>query len=161
MRISDRCLRDVVVDTNILSHSDNAGSTYQESAIGVLSWIRSSSVTWMLDDQGQTAPDPSTSLLYAEYRRTLSQQGAAMILFAACLQNGRVRFAPRPTEAVRRQIRSLIPRNTGDRAVLGAACGTQDRTLVSNDLTDFSDAVRDSVEEKFGVWVCTSDEAVA
>jgi hypothetical protein len=161
MLIVDHCQNDVVLDTNVLGHADNAASPQQESSLAILNWVRASSVTWMLDDQGKSAPDPKTSLLFQEYKRTLAPQGASIALFIQCLAFGRVSFAPRPGEAIRNTIRKLVPRNKNDCAVLGAAHGTVDKVLISNDLADFPQDVRRSVGKKLGVQILLADEAAA
>ena len=58
-------------------------------------------------------------------------------------------------------IRRLIHNNVNDRAVLGAAHGSSDRVLVSNDTADFSESVRDSAWDELKVNIITSAEATA
>ncbi|MCR2819058.1 hypothetical protein NQ166_09490 [Microbacterium sp. zg.Y1090] len=159
--LTELCEVDVVLDTNVLSHAENTGAIQRASAVAVLDWMRNSQVRWVLDDQGKAAPDPKTSLLFQEYRATLSPQSASLRLLIEFLSYQRVVFAPRPGQAIRASIRRLIPGNVNDRAVLGAAHGTSDRVLVSNDTTDFSDAVRDAVWGELEVNIITSAEAAA
>lgn len=160
MPLIDLCTVDVIIDTNVLSHAENSGASQQVSALEVLTSMRASTVLWVLDDQGKAAPDPATSLLFQEYRATLNPQGIAMTLLVECLSYGRIAFAPRPDQATRNFIRKLIPRNNNDRVVLGAAHGSSDRVLVSNDLSDFSLDVRDEARDSLKVTIVTSDEAV-
>jgi len=159
--LNEVCEADVVLDTNVLSHAENPGVEQQESALAVLDWMRNSDVRWVLDDQGKTAPDPKTSLLFQEYRATLSPQSASLRLLIDFLSSQRVVFAPRPGQSVRDCIRRLIQNNVNDRAVLGAAHGSRDRVLVSNDTADFSESVRDSVWQQLEVNIITSAEAAA
>jgi hypothetical protein len=159
--LTELCSADVVLDTNVLSHAENSGAPQQQSAVAVLDWLRESSVRWVLDDQGKAAPDPKTSLLFQEYRATLSPQSPSLRLLIEFLSFQRVSFAPRPGQTVRDSIRRLVPGNVNDRAVLGAAHGTTDRVLVSNDTSDFSESVRDAVWEQLEVNIITSLEAAA
>ena len=159
MIVATLCATDVVLDTNVLSHADNAGSAHQATALTVLAWVRDSSVAWVLDDQGKAAPDPKTSLLYSEYHNTLAPQGLALALFTFLLQAERVRFAARPGQDVQKKLQTLVPRNKCDRAVLGAAHGTVDQVLVTNDYDDFPSAIRGAVKKQLGVEVIDSDEA--
>ncbi|MFK4483636.1 hypothetical protein [Curtobacterium sp. AB7] len=161
MQLAELCDKDVVLDTNVLSHAENAGSSFQETAFAVLEWLRNADARWVLDDQGKDAPNPHTSLLFQEYRATLSPQSPALRMLIEFLSFQRVIFAARPGKELRDSIRELVPRNVKDRAVLGAACGSENRVLVSNDMTDFSTGVRDAVWDQFEVNIVTSDEAAA
>ena len=158
MNLRASCDVDVVIDTNVLSHSDNANAPMHASAMDVIMWLRASSLQLVLDDQGKTAPDPSTSVLYAEYRRTLAPQGFAITVFMSLLSTGRVSFSRRPAKADRDTIRRLVPRNTRDQAVLGAAIGSTNKVLVSNDDDDFDNSAREAADTEWGVSIVSSDE---
>ncbi|WP_282858230.1 hypothetical protein [Pseudoclavibacter helvolus] len=159
MKLADICPIDIILDTNVLSHADNPASPNQVSALQVVSWMRDTSALWVLDDNGKSAPDPWTSVLYLEYQETLPPQGASITLFLACLQSGRIKFSPRPNHVDRKAIEKLVPRNKRDRAVLGAAHGSESKILVSNDLSDFSEKVRKSALKELGVSVLHSEDA--
>ena len=138
--IRERCRRDIVVDTNVFGHADNSGERRHAASLALLVWLREAdTVRLVLDHQGKSEPDPEkTSVLYMEYRDTLSPQGLGAALVSHLLATAeRHRFVPRPSHQVSEQIRALVPRNKRDRAVLGAAAGSLDRLLASNDLTDF------------------------
>ncbi|MGW1136387.1 hypothetical protein [Streptomyces zhihengii] len=115
-------------------------------------------VLWVLDDNGKDQPNPITSALYAEYHRTLPPQSLPLVVLAQYLTFGRVKFSDRPNESMRNLIAKLIPRNRLDRVVLGAAAGSSDRVLVSNDEDDFSSSVREEAEKRLGVHILCSDE---
>lgn len=162
MRLASQCAAGVVIDTNVLAHSENPGNASHPSAFAVVEWIRDhATMTLVLDDQGKAKPNLVTSLLFAEYRNTLQPLGFALTVVGALLSSGRVDFADRPDQSTRRTIRELVPQNSKDQAVLGAACGCVDRTLVSNDYTDFPDDVRDACRSRLNVEVFDSDEAAA
>lgn len=162
MIVKSRCRAGLVVDTNVMAHADHKGTANHDSALVLLTWLRDhESIHLVLDDQGKAAPDLSTSVLATEYRATLSPQGFALNLFAALLGSKRVAFADRPDYTTRRCIAKLVPGNTADRAVLGAATGCQDKLLVSNDFGDFPHDVRDACRDELGVDVMDSDQAVA
>lgn len=161
MRVASECAVDVVLDTNVLSHADNGNAAEHATALAVLGWMDDSEVTWVLDDQGKNAPDPQTSVLYAEYRATLAPQGFAISVFIRCLGFGRVAFSPRPDREMRAKLRALVPANVKDQAVLGAAVGSTNKVLVSNDLRDFSPAVRATADSALDVLILDSGEAAA
>lgn len=158
MRIDDACSNDVVLDTNVLSHADNPGSSYQASAKNVLDWMRSCEAYWVLDDNGKSQPDPHTSQLFLEYKQTLPPMGASIQLFTACLASGRVWFAPRPGRSVRDNIRQLVPRNKKDQVILGAAAGSKDKVLISNDENDFSNSARKKALSQMNVTILHSED---
>ncbi len=158
MKLKDVCTNDIVVDTNVLSHAHNPSAPSHESALGVVQWIASSGVLWILDDQGKGAPDPSTSVLFSEYNSTLPPQSFALVLLTAFLAGGRVKFAPRPGHADRKAIQKLVSRNTNDQAILGATIGCSNRVLISNDEDDFSEKVRASAKRAWGAAILLSDE---
>lgn len=156
MKLDVRCTRDIVIDTNVLSHAGNSGVSEHGSSLKVVDWMRRASVIWVLDDQGKNAPDPQTSVLYKEYLDNLQPQSFALQVFMQCLTGQRVRFARRPGRADQEMLRKLIPKNNSDRAVLGAALGSLDRLLVSNDRSDFPDSVRKEVKRYWKVEVLAS-----
>ena len=164
MLVDGQCSgRDVTLDTNVLVHSVSPKDARQTDSLAVMNWLRNCSgeTRWVLDDQGKTAPDPKTSVLYKEYRDRLQPQSAPLVLLSAFLQGGRVRFAPRPDAQTRKKLRTLVPRNIADQAVLGAAAASQSRLLVSNDYSDFPDKVRRAAKKELGVTVVNCQEAVA
>lgn len=152
-QISEHCSVDVVVDTNVLAHADDPKKATSQASQQLLLFIKESELKWVLDDQGKKAPNPETSLLHAEYRNTIVEMGFSATVFAFLLRTNRVIFAPRPGEQVRKAIRKLVPANKGDQAVLGAAVGSTDGVLVSNDFGDFTAAVRTSVLKELSVTV--------
>ncbi|MGD9958815.1 hypothetical protein [Nocardioides sp.] len=145
---------DVVVDTNVLAHSDNRHSTFHADALEFLLWlIDGSEHNWVLDDNGKDAPLLKTSLIWTEYQETLSQVSSAMLLFKSALDTGRVCFATRPSQAQRLLIRGLVPRNRKDRVVLGAAANSGSKWLVTNDFDDFDDPTRAACQSLLDVSV--------
>lgn len=162
MKVASHCAVGVVIDTNVMAHAENSSNVNHLTAFAVVTWLRDhASMLLILDDQGKAKPDPSTSVLYSEYRSTLDPQGFALTLVTALLAGGRVDFAERPDRRTREAIAGLVPRNKPDRAVLGAACGCDDRTLVSNDYVDFPHEVREQCRTQFSVEIIDSDEAAA
>lgn len=162
MFVESACTVDIVVDTNILEHSINSGLQQHSSALAVIAWLAANaSVYWVLDDQGKAAPDLSTSLLASEYFRRLAPQSLPLVVLTHYLQHGRVRFSGRPDHATQRALRRMLPRNSCDRAVIGAAIGAINKVLVSNDWQDFSETVRRAAAVDYGVTVIDSIEAAA
>lgn len=159
MRLADVCPADVVIDTNVLSHADNEAMAERLASVAVLQWMSAGEQKWVVDDQGRVQPDPMTSVLISEYMTTLAPQSYGRAVFIQCMQTQRLAFAPRPDRQTRELIQRLVPRNPKDRAVLGAAAGSTDRVLVSNDLSDFTDEVRDEADVALGVLILTADEA--
>lgn len=150
---------DIVIDTNVMSHSANPNCVDFPSALAVIEWLRNSSISLVFDDLGKNKPDPSTSLLYTEYRNTLPIGSAAMVLVMTMLQQGRVTFSSRPARTQAEKINGMLPKNKKDRAVLGAALGSVDKVLVTNDWSDFSQKVRSRCLKEFSVHVLSSREA--
>ncbi|NMH97963.1 hypothetical protein [Pseudonocardia acidicola] len=162
--LKDKCRRDIVIDTNVLVHAAGGGGAAEEkdSSLAILAWLsETTEVLWVLDDQGKRAPDLSTSVLASEYNSSLPPQSIGLALLTSFLLSNRVSFSPRPSQADAKVIRRLVPNNTRDRAVLGAAIGAQDKVLVSNDYADFSVDVREQAKENFGASIHDSTELAA
>lgn len=157
MNIS-RCRTDITIDTCVLAHACNRNVSYYPSAVALLTALQEGDLEWVLDDNGKAAPAVETSLLYAEYRQTLSPQSLPLVLLASFLSFGRVHFAPRPDQALREAIRRLVPRNRRDQVVLGAAATSHDRVLVTNDSSDFPDDIRERAAVEIGVGIFESSE---
>lgn len=153
--------RDVTLDTNVLVHSKTPTSPYYVSAYEVLDWLRTckSGTRWVLDDQGQSAPNPDTSVLYMEYRKHLPPQSLPMILLVHFLKASRIHWSARPDTSLRKSLRELVPGNKHDQAILGAAVGSTGRFLVSNDFNDFPASVRDRVRRELETAIVSSVEA--
>lgn len=159
--IFELCKHDVVIDTNVLSHASNTTHPYHQSALEIIKWLQSSSsVLWVLDDQGKMAPKIETSLLASEYFATLPPQSLPLTVLARYLSFGRVSFAKRPSQADQKKLQKIVPRNKCDRAVLGAAVGSQDKVLLSNDEKDFHASAREESNKCWSVSVLLSSEAV-
>ena len=145
---------DVVVDTNVLGHSDNDGSTRQGECLDFLIWLSGEEDRfWTMDDNGKQAPVLDTSLLWAEYNDTLSPVGTAMLLFQQMLGLERVCFASRPDQGLRQRLQRSIPNNKRDRVILGAACTSATKWLVTCDESDFTIKVREEYWSDLGVRV--------
>lgn len=153
MKISDRCATDIVVDTNVLVHASNGSGDAAEQSLQVVNWLRSSRVSIVLDDTGKSKPDPDTSVLYSEYRKHLAPPTLGWIVVAHLMRTGRATFVKRPNQATKKTIEKILPRNKQDRAVLGAAHGSVDKHLLTNDRDDFDPAARKECDKKLQVFV--------
>jgi hypothetical protein len=158
MRLDD-LKQDIAVDTCVLAHACQARFVYAESAVALLDRIRvREDLMWVLDDNGKAAPAVETSLLWAEYNQTLGPQSFPLILVASLLRSGRVFFARRPGQSLRGSIRRLVPGNQRDQVVLGAAAGSSDKVLATNDFDDFPDSVRAEIRSQLGIAIQASYE---
>jgi hypothetical protein len=145
---------DVVVDTNVLAHSENPNNPFHADSLDFLAWLgEQRDRYWAMDDNGKAAPVLDTSLLWCEYRTTLAPTATALLLFAQLLQAGRVCFADRPNQQQRQRINKLVPHNRKDRVVLGTAVNSGSRWLVTSDENDFSADVRTACARDLGVLV--------
>ena len=114
----------------------------------------------VLDDTGKSKPNPSTSRLYAEYDELIPAETVPRIVLEALLATGRVAFVERPARALAKEIEKKLVSNKPDRAVAGAACMSQDRTLITNDWDDFTEDVRKWLHKKNQVTCHDSNECV-
>lgn len=153
---------DVTLDTNVLVHAENIAVSQQASSLRVLEWMRDrkGEVKWVMDDQGKAAPDPATSVLYSEYMRHLKPQGLGLVLFIEFLKSQRVSWSQRPGHATQRRLCLHVSQNKCDRAVLGAAYGSESKVLVTNDYEDFSVATRKAIKKDLHVTIVCSDQAI-
>ncbi|WP_148639668.1 hypothetical protein [Brachybacterium sp. SW0106-09] len=161
MRASDECTTDLVIDTNILVHASNGNETYYQSSIQIIEWLRDSDVSIVLDDTGKAKPNPNTSVLYSEYRRHLTPSTLGWIFVSHLMRTGRASFVARPSQAAKKSIEKILPRNKQDRAVLGAAHGSIDKLLLTNDWDDFDQAARKACRKDLQVSVLDSLDASA
>ena len=152
---------DVVIDTNVLSHSENTGSEFHADSLELVVLVaESNDLFWVLDDNGKSAPAIETSLLWAEYQDTLSPTCSALLILQQLLSAGRVCFSDRPDLRLRKQIEGLVPKNKRDRVVLGAAVNSGSKRLVTNDWADFGEDVRRKCKKQLGVVVCSPSAGV-
>lgn len=160
--LSTICSSDIVVDTDVLCHSCNPGVPQHSASLSVVEWLEESeTVRWVLDDQGKAQPELSTSVLASQYQATLPPQSFAMVVFMHFLASGRIAFSDRPSRRDRERIQRLVPRNKTDQAVMGAALGSVDKVLISNDTDDFSPEVRSDAKATLGILILEAIEVAA
>lgn len=151
------CEHDIVIDTNVFVHSHNTDVDYHKSALLIMTWMANSSVTLVLDDTGKLQPDYATSHLFSEYRRHIGEGTLPWIVLEGLLEAGRVIFVDRPPHDLSRELKEKFPSNKVDRVVAGAACMSQDKTLVTNDWGDFTRDVRKWLKKAAKVDCLDSD----
>ena len=144
---------DVVVDTNVLAHAENPNDAWFEASRGFFSALLASNVRWCLDEGFSPVESQNRSRIYSEYRATVLPVDLGMQVLAHLAGTGRVQLVPRPSSAVRQQIRRLVPRNTRDRVFIEVAYGCVDRLLVSHDYADFHDHCRSALRTSLAVDV--------
>lgn len=155
---TDHDHEDVVVDTNVLAHSENGASVHRATCLEFILWlVDDPQRLWVLDDTGKARPAVETSVLWAEYNETLSSTSTSMLLFQQLLASERVCFAARPKRDLRELIQDIIPRNQRDRAILGAACGSGSRWLVTHDDDDFDAPARLRCQRELAVQVTDTE----
>lgn len=134
-------------------HSCHSWGLLADSARLLLEELSESSVRLALDDTGGSSPALDTSKIASEYFRSLAPQSYPLMLLASLAQFGQLVFVGIPAPAAAARIRRLVPRNAGDRTLVGTAVGTGDRLLVSNDEDDLPDGLREQIERELGVRI--------
>lgn len=152
---------DVVIDANVWIHAVNESHPESEASRKLVFSLSEHEVIIVFDDTSKNQPALETSLIVNEVLGVLGYGSYFQTLVSSLANLGRVRFAPRATGQTKRTCESLLPRNRADQVVLGTACATDSRHLVTNDFADFSTAVRKDIRKGLKVFVDCASECVA
>jgi hypothetical protein len=153
-------LADVVVDTNVLVRANNAADSYFDEASEFLETLAYDCETALCLDSGFDYDEAKNrSLIFAEYRESLSPATLSAPILASLFVAGRViSVETRLPDAQRRCVNRLIDASKPrDRTFLKVAINSAERVLVSHDFEDFDAATRVEIARHFDVDVIEAE----
>ena len=147
-------LTDIVLDANVLAHSNNPERTdYFASANDLLSILLTTHTKLCLEKGFSLDPATNKSRILHEYRPFLINGTLAYTLIATLAGSDRIagtdtRVSPQNAKLIKNKVND----NT-DRIFIRVALNTVDRVLVSHDDDAFPDAVRSLFKAEISVRV--------
>lgn len=153
-------MTDIVIDTCTLAHASNPQSGYQDSSLEMIDKILSSQTTLVMDETFSDIEALNTSHLGSEYYAYLSTGMVGQAFLQQMLVTGRVEFVTLSVpKNVRDKLNQLI-RDKGDIKFLKVTNNSAEKTLVSNDYTDFQQPKRNLIYKELSLIIENSDEII-
>jgi predicted nucleic acid-binding protein len=156
-------MNDIVVDTNVLVHTNNTNTHYNVSAIKTLRHIKQFDMYICVDDVFNIDESKNTSIIVHEYIKHIRiGTFAYTFLLERILTRKISQIRKKDFSCIKRKLnRKIIDKkmtNTHDIAFVIAAYGSNTKILVSNDYADFNELIREYVFNEFSVSILDSDE---
>jgi hypothetical protein len=146
-------IKNVVVDANVLAHTQNPRETHHRDAVTFCEALDACS-TELFVDTGQK--------IAQEYLTNLSPGSVGFATLANLAAAGRLKeisdTVPRNDH---QRIFKLVPGNARDRTYVRVAYNTSERVLTSNDLDDFDPRTRKGLLSAVGVTVLLCGQAIS
>jgi hypothetical protein len=156
-------MNDIVVDTNVLVHTNNANTHYNGSAIKTLYRIKQFDMYICVDDVFNIDESKNTSIIGHEYIKHIRTGTFAYAFLLERILTGKIsQIRKKDFSNVKRKLnRKIINKemtNTHDIAFVIVAYGSNNKILVSNDYDDFNELIREYILNEFSVSILDSDE---
>jgi hypothetical protein len=156
---------DIVIDTNVLVHTNNKNNHFNKSAVETLTIIHDLDLSICVDDVFNIDESKNTSIIGHEYIKHVRQGTLAYaFLLDRILKRKIVQIVKKDYKEVKQKLnRKIMHREMNkphDIAFVIAAYGSNDKLLISNDCDDFTDNIRRYVADSFSVSIHDSAEYV-
>lgn len=156
-------MNDIVVDTNVLVHTNNTNTHYNKSAIETLKYIQRYNIQICVDDVFDIDESKNTSVIGHEYIKHIrSGTFAYAFLLERIFARKIVQIRKKEFGGVKRKLnRKVINKemtNTHDITFVIVTYGSSSKLLISNDYDDFNEVIRKYVLNEFSVSILDSDE---
>jgi predicted nucleic acid-binding protein len=146
-------LSDVVVDTNVLLHADDARQAHQADALAVLTSLRNGETKLCVDEGFHCDTDKNRSLVGGEYWTYVTPAHVAYGLLAYLFASGRVKLVSRAVPRGAKKCVEQCVRDKRDRTFLFVAHNSGERVLCSQDLEDLQLKKRKHLRKGTGVSI--------
>jgi hypothetical protein len=158
-------MNDIVIDTNVLAHTNNKNNHFNRSSIGALEIIKKQDLFICFDDVFNVDESKNTSVIGHEYIKHIRVGTFAYAFLLDRITKGRVvQINKKDFLSVKRDLNKKIiskeMEKPHDIVFIMVACGSNNKLLVSNDCNDFTKGIREYVYKKFFVSIIDSDEYV-
>ena len=146
-------LYDLVLDTNVILHADNAQEKRCDDAKRLINLLLQNTVILCVDEGFHEDQSRNKSLIAAEYLERFQSGSIGMVLVALLASQGRLSQVSRKVpKSVVRKVNQLI-RKPRDRTFLRVSYNSVDKVLVSHDFQDFQLPKRRTIRKELLVQV--------
>jgi predicted nucleic acid-binding protein len=156
-------MNDIVIDTNVLVHTNNKNNHFNKYALKSLEIIQNRDLSICVDDVFNIDESQNTSTIGHEYIKHIRQGTPAYVFLLDRILKGKiVQIIKKNYKEVKQKLNKKIMqgemKKPHDIAFVLVACGSNDKLLVSNDYDDFSNDIRKYIADSFSVSIYDSDE---
>jgi hypothetical protein len=153
-------IADIVVDTNVWVHANNANEQRQEHAIALAKALLEAATGLCIDDGFDLEPAKNRSTIGAEYLNNLRAGMLGYEVVVALAKAGRIKLISRNAPAATSQKINQLIRKPIDRAFLRVAFNSSSKILVSHDFEDFQAAKRAHIRQTLKIRIIEADVAI-
>jgi hypothetical protein len=158
-------MNDIVIDTNVLLHSENKEISYYQSANETLKLVLQRDLYICVDDVFSIDESRNTSVIGHEYFTHIRHGTYAYYFLLDRLNNNKIKPIIKKNHVnVKRELSKMIKKgeikNRHDITFIIVAYGSEDKIFVSNDYEDFNKENRKYISKKFQVSIFDSGEYV-
>ncbi|MCL1928989.1 MAG: hypothetical protein FWG07_09410 [Treponema sp.] len=159
-------MNDIVIDTNVLLHSNNRNDVHYHSANETLKLVLHNDLFLCVDDIFDIDKTKNTSIIGHEYNTHVIPGTSAICFILDRVTKRKIRpIITKNYKNVKLKLSKMIKKgevkNRHDVTFVIVAYGSQDKMLVSNDYDDFNKENRKYISNKFQVSILDSDEYAA
>ena len=151
---------DVVVDTNVLVHSQNPKEPRCALSCAFLEKLLGSTTKLAVDEGFSLDQAQNSSFIGYEYIKYLTFGSLAMSIIIKMASSKRIDFLPKRAPQREQKIIEQTIRNKIDRVFVGVAYNSREHLLVSHDFEDFQVEKRQFFRRMIGVNICEADDMV-
>lgn len=153
---------DLVVDTNVLAHSNNPEFEDFEAAVAFLEALHTSTTLICVDIGASESESANRSAIMSEYHFHLSRSSPlAYHLVVTLFSQGRVKEVGTQVSEDRRKVINQCVADKSDRVFVKVACNSSERCVVSHDRAAFSNRAKKVLRNKCLVEVVEARDVVA
>jgi predicted nucleic acid-binding protein len=150
--------RELVVDTNIFLHSNNAQNKYFESSFKLLNELVDNNIKLCVDDEFNTDEAKNTSWIGSEYVDKIHPGTFGYAILLKTIINGNIlQIEKKKFNKQKSKLTKLI-QNKADLVFLIITLGTESQTFASNDYEDFQQDKRNKIYKDYKISILNSNE---
>lgn len=150
-------MTDIVIDTNVLVHTQNVSVCYNKSSIEILTELEKSPVKICVDDVF-SLDSTNTSVIGSEYIKHIRYGTMAYgFVLSKLLKKQYTQIIKKDYSGIKKEFRKKV-RNQHDVTFLLVTYGSDEKCLITNDYNDFTDDIRDFLASGFGLILYDSSE---
>jgi hypothetical protein len=154
-------LEDIVIDTNVLAHSQNPNEVRYQECCEMLNKLLQCSTVVAVDEGFSLNRANNRSHIGHEYLENLSHGSLAFSVLSKLAVSKRVKFLPKRAPRREQRIINQSVRNRFDRAFLGVAFNSTEGIFVSHDFQDFQPHKRSFILRELAIDICEAQNSLA
>ena len=153
-------LSDIVIDTNVLVHSNNPNEQRYEDCCTLLEDLLDSSTKLGVDEGFSINQSDNRSYIGSEYINNINHGSLAFSVLSTLAASKRILFYPKRASRNEQRIINQTIRNRVDRVFLGVSFNSEEKIFVSHDYEDFQEPKRVFISKEIDVEIIEARESL-